>query len=162
MCCHLVQMFILCFIQRYFIYCYGLFVLIAAYIGYHMHYCYISVIVYMSLCQMYCELFVSMSYLFRTFAHICSFIICANRSYVLFGHMCYLVMCAIWSYLLSSSQRTLTMFVGVVALRYVVLITECHNSHKHSQSPWTSQPIIKQTQHAKSKTSCCKPCVLLA
>ena len=34
------------------------------------------------------------------------------------------------------SQRTLTMFVGVVALRYqhVVLITKCHNSCKHSQS----------------------------
>ena len=33
------------------------------------------------------------------------------------------------------SRRTLTMFVEVVALRYVVLITECHNSYKHSQSP---------------------------
>ena len=39
------------------------------------------------------------------------------------------------------------MFVGVVALRYqhyatlccVVLITERHNSHKHSQSPLTNQ-----------------------
>ena len=30
------------------------------------------------------------------------------------------------------------MFVGVVALRCVVLITECHNSHKRSQSPLTS------------------------
>ena len=31
------------------------------------------------------------------------------------------------------------MLVGVVALRYViVLITECHNSHKHSQSPLTT------------------------
>ena len=45
--------------------------------------------------------------------------------------------------LATCSQRTLTMFVGVVAFRYqhhtcVVLITECHNSHKHSQSPLTS------------------------
>ena len=43
--------------------------------------------------------------------------------------------------LLKASQRTLTMFLGVVALRYQhhgVLITECHNSHKHSQSPLTS------------------------
>ena len=44
---------------------------------------------------------------------------------------------------LISSQRTLTMFVGVVALCYqchwcVVLITECHNSHKHSQSSLTN------------------------
>ena len=30
------------------------------------------------------------------------------------------------------SQKTLTIFVGVVALHCVVLITECHNSHKHS------------------------------
>ena len=57
----------------------------------------------------------------------------------------------IWKYvknngyiLFSDSQKTLTMFVGVVALRYqhhttcVVLITECHNSHKHSQSPLTN------------------------
>ena len=29
------------------------------------------------------------------------------------------------------------MFVGVVALCCVVLITECHNSHTHSQSPVT-------------------------
>ena len=36
----------------------------------------------------------------------------------------------------SPSQRTLTMFAGVVA-HCVVLITECHNSHKHSQSPLT-------------------------
>ena len=35
------------------------------------------------------------------------------------------------------SQRTLTMFVEVVALRYKQHITECHNSHKHSQSPLT-------------------------
>ena len=41
------------------------------------------------------------------------------------------------------SQRTLTVFVGVVALHYqhymcyVVLITKCHNSHKHSQNPLT-------------------------
>ena len=40
------------------------------------------------------------------------------------------------------SQRILTMFVGVMTLRYqhhsnmccAVLITECHNSHKHCQS----------------------------
>ena len=42
-----------------------------------------------------------------------------------------------------TSQRTLTMIVGVMALRSqhmccVVFITECHNSHKHSQSPLTS------------------------
>ena len=44
------------------------------------------------------------------------------------------------------SQRTMTMFVGVVALRYqhhttqccVVLITKCHNFHKHSHSPLTT------------------------
>ena len=30
------------------------------------------------------------------------------------------------------------MFVGVVVLRYHTLITECQNSHKHSQSPLTS------------------------
>ena len=33
------------------------------------------------------------------------------------------------------------MFVGVVTLSYqhnIVLITECHNSHKHSQSTLTS------------------------
>ena len=39
------------------------------------------------------------------------------------------------------SERTLTMLVGVVALRYQRpqwLITECHNSHKHSHSPSTS------------------------
>ena len=40
------------------------------------------------------------------------------------------------------------MFVGVVSLRYqhhtccVVLITECHNSHKHSQSPLTSKACM--------------------
>ena len=42
------------------------------------------------------------------------------------------------------------MFVGVVVLRYkhhtthicVVLITECHNSHKHSQSPLTSDAAV--------------------
>ena len=41
------------------------------------------------------------------------------------------------------SQRTLTMFVGVVALRYQhhMFIIECHNSHKHSQSP-TRYPIF--------------------
>ena len=47
---------------------------------------------------------------------------------------------------ITDSQRTLTMFVGVVTLHYqhhmcyVVLITECHNSHKHSQSPLTTSP----------------------
>ena len=35
------------------------------------------------------------------------------------------------------SQRTLNMFVGVVALRYDHMISECHNFHKHSQSPLT-------------------------
>ena len=42
------------------------------------------------------------------------------------------------------------MFVGVVALRYfktqnlccVVLITECHNSHKHSQSPLANSLVM--------------------
>ena len=28
--------------------------------------------------------------------------------------------------------------MGVVALRYLVLMTECHNSHKHSQGPLTT------------------------
>ena len=38
------------------------------------------------------------------------------------------------------SMKTLkdSMFVGVVALRCEVLITEGHNSHKHSQSPFTT------------------------
>ena len=37
---------------------------------------------------------------------------------------------------MNARQRTLAMFVGVVALCYqcVELIMECHNSHKHSQS----------------------------
>ena len=41
---------------------------------------------------------------------------------------------------LNTSQRTLTMFMGVVTLRYQhhVLITECHNFHKHNQSPLTT------------------------
>ena len=30
------------------------------------------------------------------------------------------------------------MFVGVVPFHYTMLITECHNSHKYSQSPLTS------------------------
>ena len=34
--------------------------------------------------------------------------------------------------LLMSSQSTLAMFVGVVALRYNIM--ECRNSHKHSQT----------------------------
>ena len=42
-------------------------------------------------------------------------------------------------YISIDSQRTLTMFVGVVALRYQHHTTECHNSHMHSQSPWTNQ-----------------------
>ena len=37
----------------------------------------------------------------------------------------------------NTSQPTLTMFLGVMALRYL-LIDECHNSHKHSQSPLTN------------------------
>ena len=46
------------------------------------------------------------------------------------------------------SQNSLTVFVGVVALRYqlaqhsVVLITECHNSHKHSQSLLTTGAML--------------------
>ena len=39
---------------------------------------------------------------------------------------------------LRTSQKTLIVFVEVVALHYAVLIMECHNSHKHSQSPLTS------------------------
>ena len=34
-------------------------------------------------------------------------------------------------YMVEISQRTLAMFVGVVALRYQHHITKCHNSHKH-------------------------------
>ena len=40
-------------------------------------------------------------------------------------------------YIISNSQETLTILVGVVAQcyqqrnRFVVLITECHNFHKH-------------------------------
>ena len=30
------------------------------------------------------------------------------------------------------------MFVGVVALRYMVFMMECHDSHRHSQSPLTN------------------------
>ena len=37
----------------------------------------------------------------------------------------------------SASQRTVTMFVRVVVPRYQHYI-ECHNSHKHSQAPYTS------------------------
>ena len=35
---------------------------------------------------------------------------------------------------------TLTMFVGVVAQYQpvLILVTECHNSHKHSQNPLTT------------------------
>ena len=38
-----------------------------------------------------------------------------------------------------TSPRTLTMFMGVVALHYhcVLSITECHNYHKHGMSPLT-------------------------
>ena len=42
---------------------------------------------------------------------------------------------------LLGSQRTLTMFAGVVPLCYqhcVVLITECHNFRKHNESPVTN------------------------
>ena len=38
--------------------------------------------------------------------------------------------------ILRLGQRALTMFVGVVALRYQHH-TKCNNSHKHSQSPLT-------------------------
>ena len=49
-------------------------------------------------------------------------------------------MAYVCTFMACASQRTLTMFVGVVALCYqhntrVVLIMECHNFHKHSQSP---------------------------
>ena len=40
------------------------------------------------------------------------------------------------------SQRTLTMFVRVVALCYQHHTMECHNSHKHSQSPSTIPSYI--------------------
>ena len=42
----------------------------------------------------------------------------------------------------TSSQRTLTVFVRVVALRCVVLITECYNYHKHSSSPLTNVLVV--------------------
>ena len=42
-----------------------------------------------------------------------------------------------------TSQRTLTMFVGVAARRYVVLQMKCHNSHEHSKSPLTTfKPML--------------------
>ena len=47
------------------------------------------------------------------------------------------------------SQRTLTMFVEVMALR-VVLITECHNSHKHSQSLLTTLDYMLHDQGVPS------------
>ena len=37
----------------------------------------------------------------------------------------------IYNQRLHTSPRLVTMFVGVVALYHAVLITECHNSHKH-------------------------------
>ena len=43
------------------------------------------------------------------------------------------------------SQRTLTTFFGVVALHYqhhAIMVTECHNPHKHSQSPLTNVVYI--------------------
>ena len=49
------------------------------------------------------------------------------------------------------SRRTLTMFMGVVALRYqdhttrVMLIMECHNSDKHSRSILTSFDYVETT-----------------
>ena len=33
-------------------------------------------------------------------------------------------------------KKTLTKFVGVVALCCLLVTTESHNSHKHYQSPW--------------------------
>ena len=48
------------------------------------------------------------------------------------------------------------MFVGVVALRYQHHTTECHNSHKRSQSPLTKQALkidkkvtIYKAEHVK-------------
>ena len=35
------------------------------------------------------------------------------------------------------SQKTLNRFVGIVALSYLVFMTKCHNSHKHSESSLT-------------------------
>ena len=40
-----------------------------------------------------------------------------------------------------------SMSMGVVALRCVVLLTECHNSHKHSQ---TFQGIINMNRNGNS------------
>ena len=54
-----------------------------------------------------------------------------------------LLVCIFLLLLSFSSQRTLTMFVGVVALRCVVLITKCHNSHKHSQSRLTTMTHVQ-------------------
>ena len=48
----------------------------------------------------------------------------------------------------SSLNTALTMFVGIVALRYQLytthgeLITECHNFQKHSQSPLTNTIVL--------------------
>ena len=62
------------------------------------------------------------------------------------------------SNILSPSQRTLTMFVGVVALRYqhrTILLcsveTECHNPHKHGQSPLTNYHPIRRVCVITSK-----------
>ena len=52
------------------------------------------------------------------------------------------------------SQRTLTMFVGVVTLRYQHHITECHNSHKHSQSPFTSTSCTHVSLRLPSGMEC--------
>ena len=49
-------------------------------------------------------------------------------------------------------QRTLTMFVEVMALRCGMLITKCHNFHKHSQSP-----LVSSTNYEyKIKLCACK------
>ena len=40
-----------------------------------------------------------------------------------------------------SGQKTLTMFVGVVLPCCVLLITECHNSYNHCQSPLTNVAV---------------------
>ena len=44
------------------------------------------------------------------------------------------------------SQGALTMFVGVINT-CAVLITECHNSHKHSQNPLTNLHYVTKKCH---------------
>ena len=59
-------------------------------------------------------------------------------------------------YLMNWQSNDSDMFVGVVALCYqhLVLITECHNYHKHSQSPFTNELVISVYVHKYSRISC--------